>query len=253
MGKIIKNKCLFAGNLCLVLIQKKEIMRPIHRIFVALALACSSFTAKSQVNLGIDTIFNLPDSVIAGQLCFPTAIVRNSGLTPFNGTLQLAYQVQNPAGTIGFFYFSNQPVQLGANDTISLSPNNGFVIDTMFFRPGNNVVVVWPVVQAIASIDTFTTQVYLNTLSGVSDLSAETLLLSPVPARDYLQVRSINEMQIEYVRIYDVAGREYPAESQPLDRGGREIYLGELPSGQFILETVFRNGPPSRSRFLRLK
>jgi hypothetical protein len=229
-------------------------MKTTKQFLLILALILNSLTAKSQIILTIDTLLNFPDTAVAGQTYFPTAIVRNAGVTPFQGTLQIGIQTQNPTGATGLLYFNNNPISLLSNDTVSLTPPNGFVFDTTLFRPGNNVVVVWPVVtQAVAQIDTVTTDVFLLTISGISSPVASTLLLSPVPAHDYLYVRSTKELQIEHVRIYDAAGREFPVESQPLDNDSREIYLGNLPAGNYIIETLFRNSPPVRGRFIRVQ
>jgi hypothetical protein len=254
MSKNVKNKSLFAANLSVVLIQKQDtLMRTTKQFLLILAIILNSLSAKSQVILTIDTLLNFPDSAVAGQTYFPTTIVRNAGLTPFQGTLQIGFQTQNPVGSIGFLYFNNNPISLAANDTVLLTPTNGFIFDTTFFRPGNNVVVVWPVVtQLVAQIDTVTTDVFLLTTSGLSSPTATTLLLSPVPAHDYLYVRSTKEISIEHVRIYDAAGREFPVESRPLENGLREIYLGGLPSGNYIIETLFRNSTPLRGRFIRV-
>lgn len=227
-------------------------MKPICRIIALLALVCSTISAKAQVHLRVDTILNFPDTAIEGQTYFPVTIVQNVGQTGFTGTLSIGFQTQNPTGNIGLLYFSSLPISIAPNDTVALIPNNGFVFDTLFFRPGNNVVVVWPIASA-AIIDTFYTDVYLQTISGLTPPLSNSLLLSPVPALEYLQVRARSGMQIEYVRIYDLAGREYPCSGQPIEGGGMELYLGNLPSGQYILETVFRNAPPARSRFLRVK
>ena len=218
-----------------------------------LALFCCSLAGKAQVHLTIDSLIGYPDSAIAGQTYFITTLLRNAGTTPFQGTVQIAMQSQNfNPGAISYLYFSNNPIVLLQNDTISLSSPNGYVFDTTYFRPGNNVVVVWPYSTQLIQIDSTTINLYLKTFSGLAEAGIIPVSLSPVPARDILRIKTGQSAPIEYVRIFDAQGRQWPVRT-----GGGEngiiLYLEGLPAGHFILETGFRDNPPTRSRFIRLQ
>lgn len=228
-------------------------MRTLKRIFVILALVCCSFAGKAQVQLTIDSLIGYPDSAIAGQPYFITTILRNAGSTPFQGTVQIAMQSQNfSPGAISYLYFSNTPIVLLQNDTVWLGSPNGYVFDTTFFRPGNNVVVVWPYSTQLIQVDSTTIDLYLITLTGLAEAGVVPVSLSPVPARDILTIKTGHSAPIEYVRIFDVKGRQWPVRSDGTDNG-YILYLEGLPAGHFILETGFRNNPPTRSRFIRFQ
>jgi hypothetical protein len=228
-------------------------MRTLKRIFVILTLFCCSFAGKAQVQLTIDSLIGYPDSAIAGQPYFITTILRNAGGTPFQGTVQIAMQSQNFApGAISYLYFSNTPIVLLQNDTVWLSSPNGYVFDTTYFRPGNNVVVVWPYSTQLIQVDSTTIDLYLITLTGLAEAGVIPVSLSPVPAKDILRINTRDYRPIEYVRIFDVQGRQWPVRTGGMENG-LILYLEGLPAGYFILETGFRDNPPTRSRFLRLQ
>lgn len=227
-------------------------MRTSHKIALVITLLWSSLTANAQVHLVIDTLFNFPDTAVFFQNNPVAVIVRNSGPTPFQGTLQIGIQTSNPVGSIGYLYFNNTPISILSNDTVFLQSSNGFTFDSTLFRPGNNVVVVWPIATQIIQIDTFHTSIYMLTTSGIQQLSEVTLSLAPVPAHDILYFQADEKYFIEYVRIYDEAGRRCPVDNQEEGNGQYSILLSGLPAGQYILEARFKNAAPSHARFIKL-
>jgi hypothetical protein len=229
------------------------IMKTLKRILVMSVLLCCSFAGSAQVQLTIDSLVGFPDSAMAGQSFPITTIVSNSGGTPFQGTLQIAIQSQTfgSPGAIDYLYFNNTPIIILAGDTVHLTSPNGYSFDTTFFRPGNNVVVVWPVSSQILQIDTAITSLYLITFSGIQEVGEHPIVLSPVPAREIIRVKTGSEIPIEHVRIYDCQGRSVPVRSGQEDNGF-VIYLEGLPAGQYVLEAMFRNSVSTRARFIRL-
>ena len=229
-------------------------MKPIVRILFTLCLLFMSVTGRSQIILSIDTIISWPDTVLMNQTQFPSVVVRNSGPTPYQGTLQVAYQSQNPAGTIGYLYFNNATIVVNANDTVWLTPPNGFTFDSSYFKVGNNVVVVWPVATAsVALIDSITQNVYVNTLSGLPHAEVAEPALYPVPARETLVVRPADGSRIERVRIFDIEGREVPVRQSTNGVGEIIVFLEGLPSGPYILESITSHSIPFRSRFMHVE
>lgn len=230
------------------------IMKSIIRILFIICLLFAVIPAKSQSHLSVDTIYGWPDTVTTGQNVQMTIMVSNTGPSPYTGTLQIAYQTQQPVmGTVGYLYFNNAPITLNAGDSIPLIPGNGFNFDSTVFKMGNNVVVVWPVATSItAIIDTGTYVVWVSTPTGLPRTEVPEPSIYPIPAKDHLIVKPQEGSHIERVRIFDVRGREIPARHTSDSDGGYIIYLEGLPSGTYILESVFINDIPVRSRFLHI-
>jgi hypothetical protein len=227
-------------------------MKTIVRFLLIVCLSSPIFSAKGQVILGIDTLLNWPDTAISGQAYFPTAIVSNTGPTPYQGTIQVAFQTQNTSGFVGLLYFNSNPIFLPPNDTAWLTPQNGLTFDSLFFRPGNNVVVVWPIASALADIDTFNTSVFVVTTNSLTELEKESILLAPVPAREYLHLKIKQNNPIERVRIFDVSGREIILSSTSESNDTRDFFLGNLPAGTYLIEVRFLNGTIARNRFIHV-
>jgi hypothetical protein len=227
-------------------------MKTIVRFLLIVCLSSPVFSVRAQVVLGIDSLLNWPDTAIAGQVYYPTAIVSNTGPTPYQGTIQVAFQTQNPGGFVGLLYFNSNPIFLGSNDTLLLTPPNGITFDSLYFRPGNNVVVVWPIASALADIDTFNTSVFVLTTNSLTELEKESILLAPVPAREYLHLQSRQNNPIERVRIFDVSGREISLSSTSSSTDTRDFFLGNLPAGTYLIEVRFYNGTIARNRFLHV-
>ncbi|MFM7014859.1 MAG: T9SS type A sorting domain-containing protein [Bacteroidota bacterium] len=178
------------------------------RVYLLLSLfwGLLSFSANAQnVSLRVDSIYGIPDTVHPGQILSYSVILKNNGFIPYQGPLQLA--MDNGQGQIAYLYFSASPVVIlpGATHVIT---NTTVTIDSSFFRPGNNVVVVWPYTSQLIQYTphTFTTFVATN-LQGINEPSlAETVQLYPNPANTFFQIDHAI-IGIERVRIFDLKGR----------------------------------------------
>ncbi len=197
-------------------------------------LGLVSLNSNAQnVSLRVDSIIGIPDTVFPGQIISYSVVLSNNGFIPYQGPLQLA--MDNGQGQIAYLYFSATPVVVLPGSTYTISGST-VTIDSSFFRPGGNVVVVWPYTSQLIQYSprTFTTYVVTN-LQGIEEPSLEeTIRIYPNPASTYLQIDNTNPC-IERVRIFDIKGRIVFSEHYDKEKNIRFALEG-LPSGLYSVE-----------------
>ena len=202
-------------------------------------LGLVSLNSNAQnASLRVDSIIGIPDTVFPGQIVSYSVILSNNGFIPYQGPLQLA--MDNGQGQIAYLYFSATPVVVLPGSTYTISGST-VTIDSSFFRPGGNVVVVWPYTsQLIQYIPrTFTTYV-VNNLQSIEEVPlTQSVSIFPNPTSDFIQINSVNRT-IERVRIYDINGRLVYKE-QNNNGASLFIYVGDLPIGIYSVELLSKN------------
>lgn len=206
------------------------------RVYFLLSLLWGllSLSANAQnVSLRVDSILGIPDTVYPGQVVSYSVVIKNNGFIPYQGPLQLA--MDNGQGQIAYLYFSATPVVVLPGSTYTVSGAT-VTIDSSFFRPGGNVVVVWPYTSQLIQYTprTFTTYVVTN-MQGVQEPSlSETIRMYPNPANSYLAIENTNP-SIERVRIFDLKGRIVFSEHYDKEKNIR-LALEGLPTGLYSVE-----------------
>ena len=206
------------------------------RVYFLLSLLWGllSLSANAQnVSLRVDSILGIPDTVYPGQVVSYSVVIKNNGFIPYQGPLQLA--MDNGQGQIAYLYFSATPVVVLPGSTYTVSGAT-VTIDSSFFRPGGNVVVVWPYTSQLIQYTprTFTTYVVTN-MQGVQEPSlSETIRIYPNPANSYLAIENTNP-SIERVRIFDLKGRIVFSEHYDKEKNIR-LALEGLPAGLYSVE-----------------
>ena len=185
------------------------------------------------VSLRVDSILGIPDTVYPGQVVSYSVVLKNNGFIPYQGPLQLA--MDNGQGQIAYLYFSATPVVVLPGSTYTITGST-VTIDSSFFRPGGNVVVVWPYTSQLIQYTprTFTTYVVTN-LQGIDEPSfSETIRMYPNPANSFLTIENTNPC-IGRVRIFDLKGRIVFSEHYDKEKNIRFALEG-LPSGLYSVE-----------------
>lgn len=211
------------------------------RVYFLLSLLWGllSLSANAQnVSLRVDSILGIPDTVYPGQVVSYSVVLKNNGFIPYQGPLQLA--MDNGQGQIAYLYFSAAPVVVLPGSTYTVSGAT-VTIDSSFFRPGGNVVVVWPYTSQLIQYTpkTFSTYV-LNTFQGIDEPSlSETIRIYPNPASSIVHI-SNNYNTIERVRIFDLKGRvvfnkKYDQENLV------ELNIDSWPVGLYSIELFARD------------
>ena len=202
-------------------------------------LGLLSFNGNAQnVSLRIDSIIGIPDTVFPGQIVSYSVILSNNGFIPYQGPLQLA--MDNGQGQIAYLYFSAAPVVVLPGSTYTITGST-VTIDSSFFRPGGNVVVVWPYTSQLIAytpkvFNTFVT----NSFQGIAEPSlAETVRIYPNPASSIVHISNGN-YTIERVRIFDIKGRIMFNENYD-QKSLVELNIDNWPVGLYSIELFARD------------
>ncbi|MBL7923341.1 MAG: T9SS type A sorting domain-containing protein [Bacteroidia bacterium] len=219
-------------------------------IFICLSVLLSPAKLNAQAHLRVSSLVNWPDTVYANQILPVGAIVENIGTAAYQGPLQIVLETDSAYTYL--YYNQSNTVLILPGDTLSFFPPGGYLFDSTVFRPGNNVVVVWPYSAQAVVIDTFSVTTYFNPnqLQGLDDpRPIPGLSIYPNPASDMAFILS-PETSLESVRIWDVMGQEMIF----LSAGNSfrmELPLTGLPAGLYLLEITGSSGQRSSYRLLK--
>lgn len=221
------------------------------RLLLLLVFGLFFCLVQAQPHLRINALVNWPDTAYQSQVVPVSAIVENIGTAPYQGALQIA--LQTDTNTFSYLYFNGgATVLILPGDTLWFTPPNGYPFDSANFKPGNNVVVVWPYTTQSIQVDTFQTEVFFIALQLTPVNSPEPvrgLRIGPNPTRREVWLES-NETLLEGVRILSMDGRElglFPASGKQR----LEIDLGYLPPGIYLLQALGRDGERSVYRLVK--
>ncbi|MBK8873388.1 MAG: T9SS type A sorting domain-containing protein [Bacteroidetes bacterium] len=179
----------------------------------------------------------LPDTAYEGVSYSVTIKLQNFSNSTINGGVNVL--LNTDSGTVVLTSFAG----------LFCSPNDStaqiiqtYNFDSQTYKAGNNIVVVWPVVQSAPAfpIDTFFTQVYFVPLASLNapEVEAIKFALYPNPATSKLKIVGAAEEPLEYVRILMPDGRQV---TQILPFGDGIIDIRRLNPGIYFLEATSKN------------
>jgi hypothetical protein len=201
-------------------------------------LLLNAGVVSGQAHLRVNTISNWPDTVYDGQILPLGATVENIGTAAYTGPLQII--LRTDSNIFSYIYYNQTTIfTINPGTTLTFFPPGGYLFDGSVFRPGNNVVVVWPHSSQALTVDTATfTTFFINTQSvGIDDpTKIPGLNIYPNPANEFVQIWS-PEIRLESVRIINGLGQIIKQE----DVGATfkmTLDLADLPSGLYLLEII---------------
>jgi len=219
---------------------------------VCLLVLCINFhksCAQGTSTLYIDSLPGFPvlplDSAYEGQAyTFDIVLVNNTNTAINNASIEFNMKVDS----ISSIFFTSPAIGVQPGDTVSV-PITGFNFTQPQFKLGNNIVVVWPVVNGmVIPVDSIIVDVYFVPLSSVGnlDLAEPAFRVYPVPAKNIIYFDA-KQYQVEDVRIWTISGQQVLHE---LPRKSNAIDITLLAPGIYILELQF-NGIRTRQKFIR--
>lgn len=226
----------------------------LHPICTALFLFISLLVYAPSQGQGVNTLRvsamplfpDLPqDTAFEGQsYTFQLEVINNSNIFINNS---VSFDMKVDSGTVTFLTNPQTTIPPGDTTYLTVTPFN---FQPPLFKAGNNIVVVWPVVNGMTvPIDSFFTNVFFVPLNSVGDgeLDDKMFVLHPNPVNDQLQLDVSDPSLVEYVRIYASTGQQVVHLSF-LKSGFIDVSF--LSRGIYFIE-VNLNGKMIRRKFLK--
>ena len=209
-------------------------------------------TLRAQPHLRIQSLPNWPDTAWHNLVLPVGAVIENIGNAAYYGPIQVI--LKTDPTTFSYLYFNiSFNVSLFPGDTVHLFPPGGYLFDNAVFKPGNNVVVVWPhSAQSNVLIDSSYVNLYFDvkTVQGIDQPDGlPNLQIYPNPAVDMAWIRS-PEVLVERVRILDLTGRQIRGLEGDASHQ-MELPLFDLPAGIYLIEVYGAGGERSLYKLYR--
>ncbi|MDQ3051435.1 MAG: T9SS type A sorting domain-containing protein [Bacteroidota bacterium] len=225
----------------------------IRHFIIAFVLVLTAFHNTQCRSQGVNTLFvdSMPffpeapqDTAYEGQTYTFLMQVHNNTNIFINNSVSFNMRVDSATIT----FLANVQTTIPPNDSVSLTVTP-FNFQQPLFKAGNNIVVVWPVVNGLSvPIDSFITTVFFVPLNSLGDdeVMGQQLQLYPNPVHDYMHLDT-SEGMVEYVRIYATTGQLIRDISF---QRSRSIDVSFLRKGTYIIELNL-NGKWVRKKFVK--
>ncbi len=213
-------------------------------------ILCLLFTAPARAEEGVGvTLLNYTFSTVGlGYTITINAQVTNFDSVPFSGPID--FGLKNNAYVLTTNSLFNKPPY--SSNQISLYPHEtvpaifSIDIDPMYFTPGPDVVVVWPIcTQPIA--DSVVIPIFIESPNGIKDDGER--LFTYIMAGNRIFIKSADaETNFEQVRIYNMVGQVV---SEIKSSFITEVPLPALPKGIYVCEFISSDNRRQVIKFFR--
>ncbi len=216
----------------------------IKQIILAAALFLTSNFIFAQAHLGVTGITGWHNTAHCSVPYTNMYInVKNYDSVTFNGAVTI-----NIIDGSGQHFLDSMTVMIpsGGTDSLPLPP---YYFNQPQYAAGHDVVIVWPIANNVALVDSFTDSVFVICTASIPVFDAKNAFhVFPNPANEYLLYESEYPANtIEYVRIIDVIkGEIYRHEEK-----GYSIPLSNIPAGIYVIELKLKDGTSIKKKFVR--
>ncbi|MEO0312190.1 MAG: hypothetical protein RIQ89_1847 [Bacteroidota bacterium] len=182
---------------------------------------------------GVDTV--LADSIIPINI-----IIQNSDPSfAYTGSITVLAGNSNTGQFLIDTLYSDTTLQYIQPNLGNSNIGTNHTFRTTTYANGDNIVVVWPILNPTLNFTTDTTTfnmhiVYPNT---VAELEKHGIKIYPNPLRDKLTIKPKPDITINQVRIFDAAGRQMIESQNSFD-----LDVSTLPKGTYLLFISTKNG-----------
>jgi len=217
-----------------------------NRFMFSIMLLLLGIKAMAQPQLSVvPGTPGLSDTVIAGSSVTYLVTVQNTGNVTFSDTFDIYVGVLDTGSFIPTVVYihdaGQQQILVGDTNTQMLT----HTIDTMYFKEGNNTVVIWPVSSSSPIVDSLYTDVFVIYFMGIGETDNLLQIKTyPNPVSDYLKI--ISENGIEQVRIFDLTGRVVKSATN-----NSIVDVSSLPAAYYIVEIKDKKGIYKRVKVLK--
>jgi|GEM_PF-1708161 len=213
---------------------KEKLLRLLLTGCICFALVCSK--AAGTPGIGVTLINYTFDTVGYGYTITINALVTNHDTLPFTGIIDFGLRTQNyNLSNSGLF---NKPPYSNGND-ITLYPGEtvpsifSVEIDPVYFAPGPDVVVVWPICTQPVS-DSVVIPIVVeapNAIAGTYDVKMGYIIIN-----GHIFVTDLEAgVALKQVRIYNIMGQQIAGiEAENVT----DIALPAVPHGVYLAEFI---------------
>ncbi len=211
-------------------------------LIILSALLLQSFFIQAQgfITLKITSMPGYPalpaDSAYEGiSYNFDMVLVNNSS-TPINSSVTIFFRIDSITNPV----ITTSPVGIPPNDSTVISVTQ-YNFTQPFYKVGNNIVVVWPMVNGtFVPVDTTYKDVYFIPLTSVGnpEVQGPGIQIYPSPTTDFINLDVPPDQHVEHVRIFDSIGK---LTREIIPGQQRKLDVSFLKPGIYFLEISGQN------------
>lgn len=189
----------------------------------------------------------VPDTAFEGVPYTVTVSILNNSNSTINGPIDVLLKTDSATVTLTAF----APLLLFPGDSTSQLVQT-YNFTSQLYKAGNNIVVVWPVVQGSPAlpVDSLFSDVFFVPLAGVPVPETPTVSFSiyPIPANENICLQTEGGEKIEQVRIFTPEGQLVNDWMAPKDG---LVDVRNLRNGLYLIEIITRKGKGIK-RFVKI-
>ncbi|HAP00972.1 MAG TPA: hypothetical protein DCQ93_03505 [Bacteroidetes bacterium] len=209
------------------------------KILLAVCLiSLISLQKSSAQTINIVGAFLVEDTTFLYSSTYLTYGIKNTGLNDFTGNVQVKVEANGdsiPGGVI----INNIFIPADSTYMFTGNPVDYFPVT---FQTGDNVVVIWPIVNGVTGASDTLPTVYLWDPNSVTDATLEDkVLLASTSIQNQFRIINKSNYDILSSYVYDLSGRMVCSFS----KDKKEINLGNISSGLYTLEIKLSEGRKS--------
>lgn len=216
------------------------------------AIFCGTSTLAQTYQIGIDSLFGLPDTIVDGQEYTFFAVIRNHTPLAYQGDINIGFTYNGGDSLLAdSTSFAALPFLVNdgtLNVTVKHTFNTG---GPSTLSIGINVVVVWPRlgtgnVPPQEIVNQYEQTLFIVEPNSIRKPDPDQFRVYPNPSAGVFELNGNYEKRIEQVRLIGLSGRTL----QTWNSTGSSYEVQDGLKGNFILEVMYEDGQFGRQLFV---
>lgn len=216
------------------------------------ALFCGKTSIAQTYQIGIDSLFGLPDTIVSGEEYTFFGVIRNYTPLAYQGDVNIGFTYNGGDSLLADSTAVAGAALVGSNGTTNVTVKHTFNAGgPSTLSIGINVVVVWPRlgtgnVPPQEIVNQYEQTLFIVEPNSIRAPNPNEFRVYPNPSAGMFELNAKIEKRIEQVRLIGLSGRIL----QTWYSNGSSYEVNDGLKGNFILEVMYEDGQFGRQLFV---